>query len=384
MESLRKDSKSKSTTSNQSARSTRKRQLDHAVEQSEFSLIEPHETEIDSPAEKIRKIAGGEKDAENRSPPVAVTPVKQEPLEETDDLAPIEDLRQLLHHSSSNSGDWQHSGSSSIAVSVKPESGSTSDAPVPPPPPLPHSRSSTGSLRIPPQLMHLGLGLRSKQVSSSAIPTAMARQLLSAQSHELKRESDESAAFDWIDSKGSLEPKQSSHSLQYMLQRGLLRLAPEGQLQALVRSLQVFLKLPRSLFWLSCEYFYSDMERALLLHENDFVQCLEARFPDLRTRHLRLGDWRRVRALLGRPRRCSPAFFEQERQLLERKRQQMRLVQQRRYDELRNLDALPEHIPPAPPIGARVTGVPLSSIDSFMSVERSPSSHTKNIRWACP
>ncbi len=125
---------------------------------------------------------------------------------------------------------------------------------------------------------------------------------------------------------------------------------------ALTRNLRVFLKLPKAPHWLYYEFFYSDIDRALLLHENDMVQLLAERFPDLRVRHLRLGEWRHIRRLLGHPRRCSAAFFAEERALLERRRGLIRLVQQRRYEELRSLDGLPEQVPPALVIGTRVTG----------------------------
>ncbi len=59
---------------------------------------------------------------------------------------------------------------------------------------------------------------------------------------------------------------------------------------------------------------------------------------------------------MGKPRRCSAAFFAEERAELARKRQKIRILQQRKQvDEVENFKDLPEDIPLQLTIGARVT-----------------------------
>ena len=43
--------------------------------------------------------------------------------------------------------------------------------------------------------------------------------------------------------------------------------------------------------------------------ENDFTVCLRESFPDLKTRRLTRVEWCKIRRLMGKPRRCSAAFF---------------------------------------------------------------------------
>ena len=56
--------------------------------------------------------------------------------------------------------------------------------------------------------------------------------------------------------------------------------------------------------------------------------------------------------------RCSPAFFAEERQALENKRQKIRLLQQRKSSELEpnELKDLPEEVPMPLVIGTKVSG----------------------------
>ena len=58
---------------------------------------------------------------------------------------------------------------------------------------------------------------------------------------------------------------------------------------------------------------------------------------------------------MGKPRRCSPAFFAEERAELSRKRQKIRMLQQRKQADVNNFKDLPENIPLQLTIGARVT-----------------------------
>lgn len=53
--------------------------------------------------------------------------------------------------------------------------------------------------------------------------------------------------------------------------------------------------------------------RVLFEGENDFMVCLRESFPNLRTRMLTRVEWCKIRRLMGKPRRCSQNFFEEER-----------------------------------------------------------------------
>lgn len=68
-----------------------------------------------------------------------------------------------------------------------------------------------------------------------------------------------------------------------------------------------------------CEFFYSGVDQQLFF-ENDFVLLMKEYFPNLKTRKLRKPEWREIRRLMGKPRRCSQAFFDEEHQSLEAKR----------------------------------------------------------------
>ena len=63
----------------------------------------------------------------------------------------------------------------------------------------------------------------------------------------------------------------------------------------------------------------------------------------------------KVRRLMGKPRRCSEAFFSEERAELDRKRKKMRLLQQRKMGDSSSYRDLPEDIPMQLTIGSKVT-----------------------------
>ena len=58
---------------------------------------------------------------------------------------------------------------------------------------------------------------------------------------------------------------------------------------------------------------------------------------------------------MGKPRRCSEAFFNEERAELDRKRKKIRLLQQRKIGDSSSYRDLPEDIPMQLTIGSRVT-----------------------------
>ena len=69
---------------------------------------------------------------------------------------------------------------------------------------------------------------------------------------------------------------------------------------------------------------------------------------------------------MGKPRRCSEAFFSEERAELDRKRKKMRLLQQRKMGDSSSYKDLPEDIPMQLTIGSRVTArFGINNMESF-------------------
>ena len=122
-------------------------------------------------------------------------------------------------------------------------------------------------------------------------------------------------------------------------------------------SLRTLLKLPKAHKWVCYEWFYGNIDQPLFLAENDFESYLRESFPQLKTRMLRRAEWRKVRRLMGKPRRCSPAFFAEERQVLNNRRSKIRYLQQQKVVDIREFRDLPPNIPLSLVIGSRVTAL---------------------------
>ncbi|CAN9507446.1 unnamed protein product [Ophioblennius macclurei] len=119
--------------------------------------------------------------------------------------------------------------------------------------------------------------------------------------------------------------------------------------------LRNLLKLPKAHKWCIYEWFYSNIDRPLFEGDNEFCLCLKETFPNLKTRKLTRVEWGTIRRLMGKPRRCSSAFFAEERTALRQKRQKMRLLQQRKLSDVSSCKDLPEEIPLPLIIGTKVT-----------------------------
>ncbi|NXH18157.1 LIN9 protein, partial [Bucco capensis] len=119
--------------------------------------------------------------------------------------------------------------------------------------------------------------------------------------------------------------------------------------------LRNLLKLPKAHKWCIYEWFYSNIDKPLFEGDNDFCICLKESFPTLKTRKLTRVEWGKIRRLMGKPRRCSSAFFEEERAALKQKRQKIRLLQQRKVADISQFKDLPEEIPLPLVIGTKVT-----------------------------
>lgn len=132
--------------------------------------------------------------------------------------------------------------------------------------------------------------------------------------------------------------------------------SPDRRLgQKIGMRLRNLLKLPKAHKWVCYEWFYSNIDKTLFDGDNDFTVCLRESFPQLHTRKLSRVEWCMMRRMMGKPRRCSVAFFEEERRELELKRTKIRLLQQRKLTDLSSCRDLPDEIPLQLVIGTRVT-----------------------------
>lgn len=119
--------------------------------------------------------------------------------------------------------------------------------------------------------------------------------------------------------------------------------------------LRNLLKLPKAHKWVCYEWFYSNIDRTLFSGDNDFMICLKESFPELKCRELSRIEWTKIRRMMGKPRRCSQSFFAEERAELEKKRNKIRALQQRKPADIANYKDLPSEIPLQLVIGTKVT-----------------------------
>lgn len=119
--------------------------------------------------------------------------------------------------------------------------------------------------------------------------------------------------------------------------------------------LRNLLKLPKAHKWVSYEWFYSYIDKPLFNGDNDFQVCLKESFPQLITRQLTRVEWTKIRKLMGKPRRCSQAFFTEERAELERRRNKIRMLQSRMCADAAYVKDLPSEIPLPLSVGTKVT-----------------------------
>ncbi|XP_055371280.1 protein lin-9 homolog [Condylostylus longicornis] len=118
--------------------------------------------------------------------------------------------------------------------------------------------------------------------------------------------------------------------------------------------LRNLLKLPKAHKWVSYEWFYSYIDKPLFEGDNDFQVCLKEVFPKLKTRMLTRTEWSKIRSMMGKIRRCSQRFFDEERRELERKRQKIRLIQNKKTCDVNFYKDLPNEIPLLLPVGTKV------------------------------
>ncbi|EDW32750.1 GL18218 [Drosophila persimilis] len=128
--------------------------------------------------------------------------------------------------------------------------------------------------------------------------------------------------------------------------------------QAIGLRLRNLLKLPKAHKWAIAEWFYSYIDRPLFDSRDEFLNHVNELDPRLGTRQLNRHEWSTIRRQMGKPRRCSANFFNEERKELDRKRKLMRTLQSRKPGELKDsvlLSDMPDKIPMPLPLGTKVT-----------------------------
>lgn len=123
-----------------------------------------------------------------------------------------------------------------------------------------------------------------------------------------------------------------------------------------IKKLYNLLRYKKARQWVMCEFFYSAIDEQIFKEENEFANILKESFPNLKNWSLTRVEWRTIRRMLGRPRRCSKVFFEEERMYLEEKRMKIRSVYEGSYlnDPSIDLKDLPGKLPKQMVVGNRV------------------------------
>ncbi|KAL3124100.1 hypothetical protein niasHT_004689 [Heterodera trifolii] len=128
-----------------------------------------------------------------------------------------------------------------------------------------------------------------------------------------------------------------------------------AELKNNLRKLKNVLKLPQARRFVFCEFFYSGVDQQLFLAENEFSQLMRESFPNLKCTKLRKAEWREIRRLIGKPRRCSQTFLYEEREALEAKRQKIRAIYNGTCTSLdEEFIDLPTHLPRPPIVGQKI------------------------------
>lgn len=125
--------------------------------------------------------------------------------------------------------------------------------------------------------------------------------------------------------------------------------------------------LPKAKNWIYYEWFYSNIDKPLLC-ESDFMMCVQDFFPSFKIKTMTRIEWAMLRRMMGKPRRCSQNFFDEEIRELDQKRRKIRLLQQRKArDELLFKD-IPDEIPLQLTVGTKVTAMLRNNIDDGLFI----------------
>ncbi|CAD5209662.1 unnamed protein product [Bursaphelenchus okinawaensis] len=121
-----------------------------------------------------------------------------------------------------------------------------------------------------------------------------------------------------------------------------------------LKKLKNMLHFPRGRLFVMSEFFYSAVDRQIFLDENEFVQLIQDSFPNLKTSKLRLTEWREIRRLIGKPRRFSTSFLDEERKALAYKRKKIRQLYSGTCIRLPPDNDLPKRLPRPYVVGCKV------------------------------
>lgn len=120
--------------------------------------------------------------------------------------------------------------------------------------------------------------------------------------------------------------------------------------------------LPKAKNWIYYEWFYSNIDKPLL-YESDFMMCVQDFFPSFKIKTMTRSEWCMLRRMMGKPRRCSQNFFDEEIRELDRRRKKIRLLQQRKARDEVYFKDIPDEIPLQLTVGTKVTAMLRISTD---------------------
>jgi len=129
--------------------------------------------------------------------------------------------------------------------------------------------------------------------------------------------------------------------------------------------LRKLFQLPKAKRWISCEWFYSNLDKPLLW-ESDFRSCVQDFFPSFKIKKMTRTEWCLLRRMMGKPRRCSQNFFDEEIRELERRRKKIRLLQQRKARDEALFKDIPDEIPLQLTVGTKITAMLRDNIEKGM------------------
>ncbi|CAH1738178.1 hypothetical protein AGLY_002529 [Aphis glycines] len=120
--------------------------------------------------------------------------------------------------------------------------------------------------------------------------------------------------------------------------------------------LRKIFQLPKAKNWIYYEWFYSNIDKPLL-YDSDFMMCVQDFFPSFKIKTMTRREWCMLRRMMGKPRRCSQNFFDEEIRELDRRRRKIRLLQQRKARDEALFKDIPEEIPLQLSVGTKVTAM---------------------------
>jgi len=120
--------------------------------------------------------------------------------------------------------------------------------------------------------------------------------------------------------------------------------------------LRKIFQLPKAKNWIYYEWFYSNIDKPLL-YESDFMMCVQDFFPSFKIKTMTRTEWCMLRRMMGKPRRCSQNFFDEEIRELDRRRRKIRLLQQRKARDESLFKDIPDEIPLQLTVGTKVTAM---------------------------